>query len=83
MVEFHRFFTREERRFAVLIKPRFFVPRTPIATYSFFATNSLFFSGLYLVLLTASALISGAEVAFFSLTPSVLELKQKGKNKAT
>ena len=32
------------------------------------------------ILLTASALISGAEVAFFSLTPSVLEqAKEEGK----
>jgi putative hemolysin len=36
------------------------------------------------ILLTASALISGAEVAFFSLTPSVLEqAKEEGKRQVT
>ena len=34
------------------------------------------------ILLTASALISGAEVAFFSLTPTILEqAKEEGKRK--
>ena len=57
-------------------------PESPlqIANFLLFSTTSLQWIILVL-LLTASALISGAEVAFFSLTPTILEQAKREEQK--
>ena len=59
-----------------------FGPRILLANSKFFIVSTTSLQWIILVLLlTASALISGAEVAFFSLTPTLLEQAKREEQK--